>query len=223
MSVRIHSVIAVAILHRRIAAGFTETRRLSGSTTASSRTRSSPPQPPAPLMSGMLGAIAISSVSASRQAEGGGGAGAACSAALPVPAGAGFSGSGLSDSAGWVQAWLGLPTWTRAPRFGASAGRGFGSGTASTGPARLLRPDLPEQAAPGPRRTGARPVAAAAGIDGAQSHSTAATVTIAAAVRRKLPQGHFRLAFSALKFMTIPNATGGKRQHTSGGTTVCLD
>jgi hypothetical protein len=47
-------------------------------------------------------------------------------------------------------------------------------------------------------------VAAAAGIDWAQSISTAATVTIAAAVRRKLPQGHLRLAFSALKFMAIP-------------------
>ena len=73
MSVRTQSAIRDAMAQRRIAAGFTATCRLSGSTTASSRTRSSPPQPPAPWMSGMLGAMAIASVSASRQAEGGGG------------------------------------------------------------------------------------------------------------------------------------------------------
>ena len=102
---------------RRIAAGFTETRRLSGSTIASSRTRSSPPQPPAPLMSGMLGAIAMASVSASRQADGCGvgcGAGAACWSGLPFGGAACCSLSGLSRSAD-----------------GASAGRGFGSGTAA--------------------------------------------------------------------------------------------
>ena len=98
MSVRIQSAIAVAMVQRRMAAGFTETRRLSGSTTASSRTRSSPPQPPAPLMSGMLGAIAIASVSASRQAEGGGGAGGLLGRLVGSGA-AGFSGSGLADSA----------------------------------------------------------------------------------------------------------------------------
>ena len=70
MSVRIQSAIADAMAQRRIAAGLTATLRLSGRTTASSRTRSSPPQPPGPWMSGMLGAIAIASVSASRQAEG---------------------------------------------------------------------------------------------------------------------------------------------------------
>ena len=89
MSVRIQSAIAVAMAQRRIAAGFTDTLRLSGSTTASSRTRSSPPQPPAPWMSGMLGAMAISSESASRQAEGGGGTGVAASA--------GFSGAEGGD------------------------------------------------------------------------------------------------------------------------------
>ena len=70
MSVRIQSAMAEAMAQRRIAAGLTCTRCWSGSTTASSRTRSSPPQPPAPWISGMLGAMAISSVSASRQAEG---------------------------------------------------------------------------------------------------------------------------------------------------------
>ena len=64
MSVRIQSAMAEAMVQRRMAAGFTVTSRLSGSTTASSRTRSSPPQPPAPWISGILGAIAISSVSA---------------------------------------------------------------------------------------------------------------------------------------------------------------
>src|SRR5882762_9415716 len=46
MSVRIQSATAVAMGQRKVAAGFSETRRLSGSTTASSRTRSSPPQSP---------------------------------------------------------------------------------------------------------------------------------------------------------------------------------
>src|ERR1700681_2268357 len=87
MSLRIQSAIADAMVQRRIAAGFSETRRLSGSTTASSRTRSSPPQPPGPWMSGMLGAMAISSDSASRQAEGGGGADAAGPAGVSAPAG----------------------------------------------------------------------------------------------------------------------------------------
>ena len=107
MSLRIQSAIAVAILQRRTAAGFTGTLRLSASTMASSRTRSSPPQPPGPLMSGIEGAIAISSVSASRQAEGGGGAGSA------FFSGSGFSADSFSDSPD-----------------GASAGRGRGSGIA---------------------------------------------------------------------------------------------
>ena len=201
MSVRIQSAIADAMAQRRMAAGFTETRRLSGSTTASSRTRSSPPQPPAPLMSGMLGAIAISSVSASRQAEGGGGAGAACSAALSVSAG--LSGSGLSARpAGSGLVGLG----SLASALGASAGRGFGSGTAQHHcPARLLGRLSPNRPLQGPGGQAPAFVAAAAGIDWRAKHQQhAATVTIAAAARRKPPQGHFRLAFSALKFMAIP-------------------
>ena len=97
---------------RRIAAGFTVTSRLSGSTTACSRTRSSPPQPPAPWISGILGAIAISSVSASRQAEAGGVAGAACSPGLLALAGH-----------------LLLSRGARGAAAGASAGRGLGNGT----------------------------------------------------------------------------------------------
>ena len=119
ISVRIQCAMADAMGQRRIAAGFTETRLLSGSTTASSRTRSSPPQPPAPWMSGMLGAMAISSVSASRQAEGAGGAGVACSAGLSVSAGARFPAAGLSGSLA-----------------GASAGRGLGNGTEAESAAR---------------------------------------------------------------------------------------
>ena len=80
ISLRIQSASADAMGQRRMAAGFTETCRLSGSTIASKRTRSSPPQPPVPWISGMLGAMAMASVSASRQADGcgvGGGAGVA--------------------------------------------------------------------------------------------------------------------------------------------------
>ena len=96
-SVALGAAIAVAIGQRKVAAGFSETRRLSGSTTASSRTRSSPPQSPGPLMSGMLGAIAIASVSANRQADGGGGT-AACSAGLSASAGGCFATAGFSGS-----------------------------------------------------------------------------------------------------------------------------
>ena len=69
MSDRTQSATADAMVQRRIAAGLTATLRLSGNTMASSRTRSSPPQAPGPRMSGIEGAIAMSSVSASRQAE----------------------------------------------------------------------------------------------------------------------------------------------------------
>src|ERR1700722_921355 len=93
ISVRTQSAIADAILQRRIAAGLTVTCRLSGKPTASSRTRSSPPQPPGPWMSGMLGAIAIVSVKASRQAESTG-AGAA--------GGSAFFTSGVEDGAATV-------------------------------------------------------------------------------------------------------------------------
>ncbi len=194
MSVRTQSATADAMGQRRIAAGFTATRRLSGSTTASSRTRSSPPQPPAPLMSGMLGAIAIASVSASRQAEGGGGDGAACSTGFSVSGGAGFSAAGFSGS--------GLLDFA----VGASAGRGFGSGTEAGSAARrglgLRSPNRSPQGAcgqaPDLRAAAAGPVCAPS------IRTTAATVTIAAPVRPMLPQGHLRLAFSALKFMAIP-------------------
>ena len=79
ISLRIHSASADAMGQRRMAAGFTETSRLSGSTIASNRTRSSPPQPPVPWISGMLGAMAMASVSASRQADG---CGIGCGAGL---------------------------------------------------------------------------------------------------------------------------------------------
>ena len=108
---------------RRTAAGFTETRRLSGSTTASSRTRSSPPQSPGPLMSGMLGAIAIASVSASRQADGGGGR---------RPGGDGLLGR-LAGRGG--RRLCGPPALPASPHR-ASAGRGFGTVT------RPVRPPL---------------------------------------------------------------------------------
>ncbi len=70
MSVRIQSATAAAMVQRRMAAGFTATRRVGDSTMASSRTRSSPPQPPGPLMDGMDGAIAMLSVRARRHADG---------------------------------------------------------------------------------------------------------------------------------------------------------
>ena len=115
MSLRTQSAIADAMVQRRIAAGLTATLRLSGSTIASSRTRSSPPQAPGPRISGMDGATAISSVNASRQAEScfsGGGAASAGLLALALSAEGFPSASGAASSVA----------------FGASAGRGFGSG-----------------------------------------------------------------------------------------------
>ena len=189
MSLRIQSASADAIGQRRIAAGFTETCRLSGSTIASSRTRSSPPQPPAPWMSGMLGAMAIASVSASRQAEGGGGSAlSACSAGLSVglppgacSAAAGLLGRGLGR--------LGRARLRQRHRHAARPGAAFGGPTPNRSP----------QGAARHARARAWPARSAA-----KQQRSRAAVTIAAAVRPKAPQAHFRLAFSALKFMTIP-------------------
>src|ERR1700730_4787481 len=104
MSARIQSAMAEAIVQRRIAAGASCTRCLSGSTTASSRTKSSPPQPPGPWMSGTDGAIAISSVKASRQGEGCGAerarlVGRAAAGARGVGGGGGAAGGGALG--GW--------------------------------------------------------------------------------------------------------------------------
>ena len=190
MSVRIQSAIADAIVQRRIAAGFTATCRLSGSTTASSRTRSSPPQPPGPLMSGMLGAIAIASVSASRQAEGGGGGGSA-----------GFCGLAVVGLPRLLAFQLGLVR-IRRRALRPDAALATGPQSCERCPARL-RP-APEQVAPG-RRTSPGPSRRRGGLGCAPSISnTAATVTIAASAARTRHIAHLRLAFSALKFMTIP-------------------
>jgi hypothetical protein len=84
---------------------------------------------------------------------------------------------------------------------GASAGRGFGNGTVRAvrrGFGRLS-PNRPLQ--------GSRAAWRAAAADTVGPHSistTAAAVTIPAALQRKPPQGHLRRAFSALKFMPIP-------------------
>ena len=81
MSVRIQSAIAVAILQRRIAAGFTATLRLSAQHDGLEPHQILAAAAAGPLDVGNAGgAIAISSVSASRQAEGGGGVGSASSA-----------------------------------------------------------------------------------------------------------------------------------------------
>ena len=204
MSVRIQSAIADAMAQRRIAAGFTETRRLSGSTTASSRTRSSPPQPPGPLMSGMLGAIAIASVRASRQAEGGGGAGGGrglFGRLVVGPAGAcfrfgpghrrrGFGLSGPFSAAGAVCGPGTVPRQAGRPAtMDRAARRGFG----------LL---LAEQIAPqiltvSSRRTAGSALHASAAERPHGNHCRPAALP-------KPPQGHLRLAFAALKFMAIP-------------------
>jgi hypothetical protein len=90
-------------------------------------------------MSGMLGAMATSSVSASRQADGCGGAGsdagAACSAGLPFEGDACRSLSGFSRAAVGASGGRGFGNGTAAfdigSAAGASAGRGIGSGTAA--------------------------------------------------------------------------------------------
>src|SRR5436309_13430298 len=137
-------------------------------------------------MSGMLGAMAISSVRASRQAEGGGGtAGAAGSAAFSVPAGVCFLAPDLS---------------------GASAGRALGNGTGAGSAVRLsFGPRSGESLLPTPCDPATDFRAAAAGAACAQSISTtAATVTIGLSPQAKPAQGHLRLAFPALKFMAVP-------------------
>jgi hypothetical protein len=137
----------------------------------------------------MLGAIAISSVSASRQAEGGGGAGAACSAGLSGSAGARFAAAGFSGSAA-----------------GASAGRGLGNGTDAGSAARRSFGRFSRNRSPQgscDQMPGLR--AATAGSVAAKSISrTAATAAIGLSPQAEPPQGHLRLAFSALKFMAIP-------------------
>ncbi len=144
-------------------------------------------------MSGTLGAIAIASVSASRQAEGCG-AGAACSAGLSA-SGACFSAAGFSVSA-----------------EGASAGRGLGNGTATRCTVPRSRGGLVPNRSPHGSWADLR---AAAGSVDRQSNKAAATVTIAAPLRPKAPQGHLRLDFSTLKFMTIPSLTA--KPHEFGG------
>ena len=110
-------------------AGLTATWRLSGSTTASSRTRSSPPQPPAPWMSGMLGAIAIAS--RQRQPAGRGRRRRGLAACRPaVSAARAGSRPALPRTAGSFDV-RGLPAALSA-LAGASAGRGFGTGTDAT-------------------------------------------------------------------------------------------
>jgi hypothetical protein len=138
----------------------------------------------------MLGAMAISSVRASRQAEGGGGAaGAACSVGFPVSAGVCFLAPDLSGSAA-----------------GASAGRALGNGTDAGSAVRpSFGPRSPENSRPVSGGQAPDFRAAAAGPACAQSISRiAATVTIGLSPQAKPAQGHLRLAFSALKFMAIP-------------------
>jgi hypothetical protein len=149
-------------------------------------------------MSGTDGAIAIASVSASRQAEGSGFAG---SAALPASSGAALSVEGLSGEALSV-----------AP-FGASAGRGRGSGIATR--CRLPRSfgGLTENRSSGAGNLASRAVA---GPSAAHSASAAMAVTIAAALRPRAPLAHFRLDFSALKFITIPCLTAKRSPVRSG-------
>ena len=190
MSVRIQSAIADAMAQRRIAAGFTATCRLSGSTIASSRTRSSPPQPPGPWMSGMLGAMAISSVSASRQAEGWRRGRRACSAGLSVSAGVRFAAGGLLG--------LGCRRLGRA-RLRQRHRRAVQRCPARPwrGPSRTGRPTAPARTAPRRRRR--------LGLRARTSAAAAAAVTIGRSpCGQSAPQAHLRLAFSALKFMSIP-------------------
>src|SRR5205085_4935097 len=71
-STRTKLTMASAMLQRSVAGGVTATRLLSGSTTASSRTRSGAPHSPGPDSGGSEGAIATSGVSRSRHADGGG-------------------------------------------------------------------------------------------------------------------------------------------------------
>ncbi|GCC48284.1 hypothetical protein chiPu_0032514 [Chiloscyllium punctatum] len=152
----------------------------------------------------MLGASATSSESACRQAEScglGGSVDFVTSAGLAVSAGApgrcvsaaggsGAAAGGTSDAAGVSFA------------AGASAGLGFGSGTAERRTALCDRcgrvPNKSSHGRLGPPR------AAAAGPACMPRQSSPAAVTIAAPPRRNAPTGHFRLAFSALQFMSIP-------------------
>ena len=126
------------------------------------------------------------SVSASRQAEGGGASEALARPVRPVCPLDGRSVFPARACSGSIA--------------GASAGRGLGNGTdtGTCGPARLwpvlARTGRSMDPAGTPR--GGRFGSAAHSIS-----STAATVTIAAALRRRSPQGHLRRAFSALKFM----------------------
>jgi hypothetical protein len=138
-------------------------------------------------MSGMLGAMAISSVKASRQAEGGGGAaGAACSAGSP---GVCFLAPDLSGSAA-----------------GASAGRALGNGTDAGSAVRLsFGPRPRENSLPASSDQAPDFRATATGAACAQNISRmAATVTIGLSPQARPSQGHLRLAFCALKFMAIP-------------------
>src|SRR6266480_4369396 len=137
-------------------------------------------------MSGMLGAMAISSVRASRQADGGGGAaGAACSAGSP---GACFLAPDLSGSAA-----------------GASAGRALGNGT-DAGSAVRLSFGLRRPESPLPASSDQAPDfrAAAAGKTCPHSISRMAATVTGLSPQAQPAQGHLRLAFSALKFMAIP-------------------
>jgi hypothetical protein len=133
-------------------------------------------------MSGMLGAMAISSVSACRHAEGCG-SGTACPSRLAVAAGAGFSPADCSGAAA-----------------GASAGRGFGNGTAMRcAVPRCLGGADPNRSVHG---TGADLRAATAG-SACMPNKMATAVTMAFSARPNTPQVHFRLAFPALQFMSI--------------------
>jgi hypothetical protein len=148
----------------------------------------------------MLGAMAIASVSASRQAEGGGGADTdGADTDCPGTPGTVACSAGLSPG-GIVEAFgaAGDGAGFSASIAGASAGRGIGSGTFEETNLRglgRLSPNRPPQGNESDFR-------ATAGPDGAQTdNTTAAMVTKTASVR---PQGHLRVAFSALNFMSIP-------------------
>jgi hypothetical protein len=88
---------------------------------------------------------------------------------------------------------------------GASAGRGFGSGT-GTAARRAAGRGLGEvtlnRSAHGAERDAFAAMAGPVGMP--SSSATAATVTITGPMRPKAPLAHFRLAFSALEFISIP-------------------
>jgi hypothetical protein len=145
-------------------------------------------------MSGMLGAMAIASVSARRHAEGSGAA-ATGSAGLSLGAGVRFPSAAALGSAA-----------------GASAGRGLGNGTNTcTGARSAARRGFCQPTLNRSLRGSGLECRAAAGPDCAHSiNNTATAVTIGASMRPEPPQGHLRRSVPALKFPPIAESAIGK-------------